>query len=167
MRSAGPHSGRIRRPASDYNTGLTLGTQAYQYGVPLLDPERIFKSSTSVTVCDPVTGHGPVNRFCNIRNLANANQRTVNAPNNDTPYSLAWLDLRKQPLVLHAPPIKNRFWEFELVDPWTNNFFNVTSARLKMGARRLQSDPWRRLGSRRPPLQGQAPARRDPGQVTL
>ena len=24
-------------PTSDYNTGLALGTQAYQYGVPLLD----------------------------------------------------------------------------------------------------------------------------------
>ena len=58
----------------------------------------------------------------------------MNAPNNDTPYSLAWLDLSKQPQVLHAPPIKNRFWTFELVDPWTNNFFNITSAHLKMGA---------------------------------
>ena len=121
-------------PASEYNTGLVLGTQAYRYGVPLLDTERIFRSSTSVTVCDHMTGHGPVNRFCSIRNLANANQRTVNAPNNDTPYSLAWLDLRKQPQVLHAPPIRKRFWEFELVDPWTNNFFNITSAHLKMGA---------------------------------
>ncbi len=120
--------------ASDYNTGLTLGTQAYQYGVPLLDTERIFRSSTSVPACDPVTGHGPVNRFCSIRHLANAIQHTVNAPNNDTLYSLAWLDLSKHPQVLHAPSIKNRFWEFELVDPWTNDFFNITSAHLKLGA---------------------------------
>ena len=119
---------------SDYNTGLTLGTEAYQYGVPLLDTERIFRSSTSVTVCNPVTGHGPVNQFCSIRNLASASQHTVNAPNDDTPYSLAWLDLSKQPMVLHAPAIKNRFWTFELVDPWTNNFFNITSAHLKTGA---------------------------------
>ena len=127
------------RPTSDYDTGLTLGAAAYQYGVPLLDTERIFKSSTSVTVCDHVTGHGPVNRFCSIRNLATASQTTVNAPNNDTPYSLAWLDLSKQPQVLHAPPIRNRFWEFELVDPWTNNFFNMTSAHLKMGAGNFKS----------------------------
>ena len=121
-------------PASDYNLGLRLGAEAYQYGVPLLDTERIFSSSTSVTVCDHVTGHGPVNQFCSIRNVAGANQHTVNAPNEDTPYSLAWLDLSKQPQVLHAPPIKNRFWEFELVDPWTNDFFNITSAHLKMGS---------------------------------
>ena len=71
-------------PASDYDTGLTLGNQAYRYGVPLLDTERIFQTSTSVTVCDHVTGHGPVNRFCSIRNLAGADQRTVNAPYNDS-----------------------------------------------------------------------------------
>ena len=75
-----------------------------------------------------------MNQFCSIRNLTTADQRTVNAPNNDTPYSVAWLDLRKQPMVLHAPPIRKRFWEFELVDPWTNNFYNITSAHLKMGA---------------------------------
>ena len=119
---------------SDYNTGLALGARAYQYGVPLLDTERIFKSSTSVTVCDPVTAHGPVNRFCSIRKLASARERTVNGPNNDTLYSVAWLDLSKHPMVLHAPPIKNRFWEFELVDPWTNDFYNIASAHLKMGA---------------------------------
>ena len=135
---------------SDYNSGLALGAQAYQYGVPLLDTDRIFTSSTSVTVCDPVTGHGPVNRFCSIRNLASAKQHTVNAPNDDTPYSLAWLDLSKQPQVLHAPAIKNRFWEFELVDPWTNNFFNITSAHLKLGAGRLQRHERRQLGRRRP-----------------
>ena len=80
-------------PTSDYAVGLMLGSRGLQYGVPLLDTERIFKSSTNVTVCDHVTGHGPVNRFCSIRNLASADQRTVNAPNNDTLYSLAWLDL--------------------------------------------------------------------------
>ena len=30
-------------------------------------------------------------------------------------------------MVLHAPPIKHRFWEFELLDPWTNDFYNITS----------------------------------------
>ena len=121
-------------PTSEYDTGLTLGAQAYQYGVPLLDAERIFKSSTGLTLCNHVTAHGPVNRFCSIRNLTNASQKTVNAPNRDTPYSVAWLDLSKQPQVLHAPPIRNRFWEFELLDPWTNNFYNITSAHVKMGA---------------------------------
>jgi DNA sulfur modification protein DndE len=117
---------------ADYNTALSLGTQAYEYGVPLLDMQRVFSTSTSVTVSDG-DGHGPVNQFSNIRTLATAAETTVNAPNNDTPYSIAWLDLSKQPMVLHAPAIKGRFWEFELLDPWTNNFYNMTSATYPMG----------------------------------
>jgi hypothetical protein len=119
---------------ADYNTGLALGLKAYEYGIPLLDTTRIFDSGTSVTVCDHVRGDGPVNQLCSIRNLVNASERIVNAPNNDTLYSVAFLDISKQPMVLHAPPITDRFWEFELVDPWTNNFYNVTSAHKQMGA---------------------------------
>jgi len=98
-----------------------------------LDTARIFNSGTSVTVCDPVRGDGPVNQFCSIRNLVSAREEVVNAPNNDTLYSVAFLDLSTQPMVLHAPAIKGRFWEFELVDPWTNNFYNITSAHKQMG----------------------------------
>jgi hypothetical protein len=116
-----------------YAAGLKLGTEAYEYGIPLLDTARIFNSGTSVTVCDPLRGDGPVNQFCSIRNLVSAREEVVNAPNNDTLYSVAFLDLSKQPMVLHAPAIKGRFWEFELVDPWTNNFYNMTSAHKQMG----------------------------------
>jgi hypothetical protein len=119
---------------SDYDRGFELGTKAYEYGIPLLDTERIFESGTSVTVCDHVRGDGPANQFCSIRNLVDASERIVNAPNNDTLYSVAFLDISKQPMVLHAPPIHHRFWEFELVDPWTNNFYNITSAQKRMGA---------------------------------
>ncbi len=118
--------------ASDYETGLALGAKAYVYGVPLLDTARIYETAVSVNVPDGM-GHGPVNRFSHVRRLADATERTVNAPNNDTLYSVAWLDIRKQPVVLHAPAIRHRFWEFELVDPWTNNFYNVTSVRRPLG----------------------------------
>ena len=67
-------------PTSDYAVGLMLGSRA-TIRRALLDTERIFESSTNVTVCDHVSGHGRVNRFCSIRNLASADQRTVNASN--------------------------------------------------------------------------------------
>ena len=113
---------------SDYQYAYALGTQAYEYGVPLLDAQRVFSSTTANTVCNHITGHGPVNRFCSVRKLTTAAETTINAPNDDTPYSVAFLNLSKQPMVLHAPAIKHRFWEFELLDPWTNDFYNITSA---------------------------------------
>jgi hypothetical protein len=103
-------------------------------------------------------GRGPVNRFANVRRLAKANEHTVVAPNNDTLYSMAWLNLSKQPQVLHAPPIRHRFWEFELVDPWTNNFYNVTSAHKRLGRgdfRVTGGDNWAIVG---PGFKGKLPA---------
>ena len=154
-------------PTSDYNRGLRLGAEAYQYGVPLLDSERIFASSANVTGCDPVRGHGPVNRFCSIRNLASADQRTVNAPNKDTPYSFAWLDLSKQPRgaarsanqasilgVRAGRPVDERLLQHHLGPP-------------KDRCRQFQRHSWRGLGRRWPPIQGPAAPRHDPSELAL
>ena len=43
-------------------TAFNLGVQAYIYGQPLLDTERIYKSITSVTVPDQL-GSAPPNQF--------------------------------------------------------------------------------------------------------
>jgi hypothetical protein len=117
-----------------YETGFTLGTKAYDYGVPLLDAERVYTSQTSLARCNPATGQGPVNQFCSFRKLATPSETGAPGPNLDTLYSSVWLtNLSRKPEVVHAPPIKHRFWEFELLDPWTNDFFNVTSIPQPLG----------------------------------
>ena len=83
--------------------------------------------------------------------------------------SIRWRgsNLSKQPQVIHAPQIRNRFWEFELVDPWTNDFFNITSAHLKMGAGDFNvtgGGNWAVVG---PGFEAPAAARRDPREVAL
>ena len=42
--------------------GKQIGAKAYLYGQPLLDMERIFHTSTSVTVATE-NGYAPVNQF--------------------------------------------------------------------------------------------------------
>jgi len=104
-----------------YTQAFDLGTQAYEYGIPLLDMQRTYASSTSVNVQNG-RGGGPVNQFSHFAKLADANDRVVVLPNNDTLYSMAWLDLRKQPIVVHSAPVKGRFHTLELLTPWTENF---------------------------------------------
>ena len=113
---------------SDYNTGSTLGHEAYEYGLPLLDMGRVFKTMTSVNVSDR-SGDGPVNQFNSVPRLVipSPSQKTVVAPNEDTLYSIAWLDLRHQPQVIHVPAIKHRFYVIPLYTPYTENFYNITS----------------------------------------
>ena len=116
-------------PAADadqaqYERGYELGTKAYQYGVPLLDTRRIYRTATSVSKSDG-RANGPVNRFSHARSLARPEDRTVVAPNHDTLYSLAWLNLARQPRIIHIPKLEDRFFVFELVSPWTENFRNI------------------------------------------
>ncbi|WP_432586428.1 DUF1254 domain-containing protein [Streptomyces sp. HD1123-B1] len=112
----------------DYRTGYALGQRAYDYGLPLLDTERLFQTSTSVNSSDG-SGNGPVNQFNHLPKLVvpKPDQQSVVAPNADTLYSLAWLDLSDEPQVIHVPAIKNRFYVMEMLTPWTENFYNITS----------------------------------------
>ena len=115
----------VAHAQSDYDQGYALGAEAYEYGVPLLDTDRIFRTNTSVSRSDG-KGNAPVNRFSHARKLAGADARDVVAPNHDTLYSIAWLDLSRQPQVIHVPRM-HRFYAFELVSPWTENFRNIST----------------------------------------
>ena len=108
---------------SDYDQGYALGSKAYEYGIPIVDTDRIFRTNTSVSKPDH-SGDAPVNQFSHADALAKPENRDVVAPNHDTLYSIAWLDLKRQPQILHAPKMK-RFYVFELVSPWTENFRNI------------------------------------------
>jgi hypothetical protein len=121
-----PPSGTAAAGSTDYQRALALGVQAYVYGYPLLDTNRVFLTATSVDVPNGAGG-GPVNRFSNISRLTNPSDRTVVAPNHDTLYSMAWLDLRRGPIVVHMPVVRGRFAVFELLDPYTENFASIGS----------------------------------------
>ncbi|HEY1238336.1 MAG TPA: DUF1254 domain-containing protein [Solirubrobacterales bacterium] len=96
-----------------------LGKQAYEYGFPLLEFLRVRREMTSVR-CPDGRGDAPVNSFSNAKGFANASARTVVAPNTDTLYSIAHLDLGKGPIVLSHPRLGKRYYSFELLDPYTN-----------------------------------------------
>jgi len=51
--------------------------------------------------------------------------RQVITPNADTPYSMAGLDLRAEPVVLSVPAVTDRFYHFQLEDLWGHNVHYV------------------------------------------
>src|SRR5689334_4671291 len=69
-----------------------LGTQAYLYGFPLTEFERTTRIETSVR-CPDGSGDAPANAFSTATQFANPSARVVVAPNVDTLYSIAHLDL--------------------------------------------------------------------------
>ena len=67
----------------------------------------------------PEALRGPMNSFVNVKRYPPADFRGVSAPNADTLYSIAWLDL-SEPIVFSHPSMGKRFYLFEMVDLWMN-----------------------------------------------
>ena len=96
-----------------------LGQSAYLYGFPLLEFLRVAHTQTSVRCADRA-GDAPVNAFSNAAAFAGPRDRVIVAPNVDTLYSIAHLDLGHGPVVLSHPRMGRRYFVFELLDPYTN-----------------------------------------------
>jgi len=95
--------------------------QAYIYGFPLVDNTRI-QYAYFVDKQNPEY-KAPWNTIRNISRVFTSEDKAVQTPNSDTPYSWIGLDLRTEPVVFVIPPIeKNRYWSLQLIDLYTHNF---------------------------------------------
>ena len=112
--------------SADYEKGYRLGLEAYTYGLPLMVTNATFQTMTSVNVS--AGAYGPVNQFNNARGLNNAGSKAVVAPGSTSLSSIAWLDLRDEPQVLHVPPVPDHFFVLAFIDPYTENVTNLGTA---------------------------------------
>ena len=66
---------------------------------------------------------GPFNTIKNEANVFTYKDTAVVTPNSDTPYSLLWLDLRTEPMVISVPGIeRQRYYSVQLCDGNTYNY---------------------------------------------
>lgn len=64
---------------------------------------------------------GGFNRFRHYARPSTPDDTDIVTPNNDTPYSWFWLDLRREPIVLSVPPTDpDRYFVFPAHDLYTN-----------------------------------------------
>lgn len=122
--STGP--GLASASQADYDRGYEIGIDGYKYGLPLLTMKNTYRNQTSINVPDG-HGFGPPNRFNPGKKFANPRVRSVVAANFDTLYSIAWVNLKRQPKVIHVPTIRNRYFVIPLMSPYTENFRNLGS----------------------------------------
>jgi len=70
----------------------------------------------------------PFNQIKNEARVFTYKDTAIVTPNSDTPYSLAWLDLRAEPIVLSVPAVpKGRYYAVMLNDGNTYNFGYIGS----------------------------------------
>src|SRR6202007_1176847 len=65
-------------------------------------------------------GKGPMNAFSNLPEYPPANFKGVVRPNFDTLYSVAWLDLTKEPMIVSAPNTDGRYYLLPMLDMWSD-----------------------------------------------
>ncbi|SKA31096.1 Uncharacterized conserved protein [Enhydrobacter aerosaccus] len=109
-----------------------LATDAYIYGYPLVTMEMTRRIMTNVA--QPASTRAPMGQFARLREYPNAAFRDVTAPNADTLYTITWLDVGKEPMVLSLPDMKDRYCLFPMLDGWTEVFFSPGSRTTGTGA---------------------------------
>ena len=103
-----------------------IAKEAYIYANPLVDSYRIMYGYF-VDRQNPEY-KAPWNQIKNIPRVYTPEDRAVQSPNSDTPYSWLGLDLRTEPIVLTAPKIeKDRYFSIQLIDLYTHNFDYIGS----------------------------------------
>jgi hypothetical protein len=99
---------------------IELGTDAYVFGYPLIVMDVTREISTAVS--KPEGTKAPLNQFAHVPAFPDDTFTDVASPNADTLYSLAWLDLGKEPLILSVPDTGERYYLIQMLDAWTNVF---------------------------------------------
>jgi hypothetical protein len=97
-----------------------LAEEAYIFAYSMLEN---YKTMYAQAVNENLSTFGATfNQFSHRRQLLNPEFTEVVAPNNDTLYSMAWLDLGTEPLVLSLPEFPDkRYYVFQIVDMYAFN----------------------------------------------
>ncbi|MCC6764024.1 MAG: DUF1254 domain-containing protein [Deltaproteobacteria bacterium] len=93
---------------------------AYIYGYPLVTMEMTRRIMTNVAT--PAGMLAPMGQFARVRAYPGPDDKDVTAPNADTLYTVAWLDVSKEPWVLSVPDMKDRYFLLPMLDGWTDVF---------------------------------------------
>ena len=104
----------------------TIAEEGFIYGLPLV---MNYAAMYAVAV-DESSGQflAPFNQINNAARVYTYKDTAVVTPNSDTPYSVLWLDLRAEPIVLSVPAVAtDRYYTAQLIDGNTFNYGYIGS----------------------------------------
>jgi len=93
---------------------------AYIYGYPLVTMDMTRKFMTNYATVEG--NRGPTGQIIRLRTYPAVDDHAVTAPNADTLYTTAWLDVSKEPWIFSIPDMGDRYYLMPMLDGWTDVF---------------------------------------------
>lgn len=103
-----------------------IAEEGFIYGLPIVMNYAVQYEF----VIDKNSGQykGPFNKIANDSQVFTYKDTAVVTPNSDTPYSMLWLDLRAEPMIISVPAVeKKRYYSVQLIDGNTYNYGYIGS----------------------------------------
>ncbi|RZL88104.1 MAG: DUF1254 domain-containing protein [Variovorax sp.] len=98
-----------------------IAEEAFIYGLPIVMNYAVMYEFAVDSKSSQFKA--PFNKINNQHHVATYQDTAIVTPNSDTPYSILWLDLRAEPMVISVPAIdKRRYYSVQLVDGNTYNY---------------------------------------------
>ena len=119
-----PERGETSKPGIEETKAIA--EEGFIYGLPIVMNYAVMYEY----VVDKQSGQwkAPFNTIANEARVFTYKDTSVITPNSDTPYSLLWLDLRAEPVVVSVPAVpKNRYYSVQLTDGNTFNYGYIGS----------------------------------------
>ena len=92
----------------------------YVYGYPLVTMDMTRRQFTNVATLD--AAHAPMGQMLKLRTYPPVDNHAVTAPNADTLYTMAWMDVSQEPWVLSVPDMGDRYFLLPMLSGWTDVF---------------------------------------------
>ena len=110
-----------------------IAEEGFIYGLPLVMNYAVMNEFAVDTKSSQFKA--PFNEINNQHRVATPEDTAVITPNSDTPYSMVWLDLRAEPMVISVPAVEEkRYYSVQLIDGNTYNYGYI-------GSRATGNDP--------------------------
>jgi hypothetical protein len=103
-----------------------IAEEGFIYGLPIVMNYAVMNEFC----VDPASSQykGPFNQISNEARVFTYKDTAVVTPNSDTPYSMLWLDLRAEPIVISVPAVdKARYYSVQLIDGNAYNYGYIGS----------------------------------------
>src|SRR6267143_78750 len=121
-----PLSAQTKAEWPDIIEAKAIAEEGFIYGLPIVMNYAVMYEYS----VDRNSGQfkAPFNQIKNEARVYTYKDTSIITPNSDTPYSLLWMDLRSEPMVLSVPAVeKGRYYAVQLEDGNTYNYGYIGS----------------------------------------